>query len=280
MRVNGLIDLHIHTAPDIRERRYDDVAQARLARQHNAHAIVLKSHVTTTSDRARIAAIQVPGIKVFGGVVLNRCVGGINPEAVRVAIAMGARIVWMPTLDARNHRQRERGQNEGLEILHHGKLSDPTREVLDLIAAADIAVATGHLSHDELFALLEAATDRGIRRQIINHPEHWVTDLNHAQQAEIIRRFPAFLERCYAQPTPQGYQENLAANLAAVKALGADRTVIATDCGQVENTAWAEALSSYLDHFAEGGISDAELVTMARANPAFLLGIEEVEAYA
>ena len=42
-------------------------------------AVVLKCHHGYTSDRAYFVRKAVPGIGVYGGVVLNNAVGGINP---------------------------------------------------------------------------------------------------------------------------------------------------------------------------------------------------------
>ena len=38
------------------------------------------------------------GDGAVGGIVLNSPVGGANPDAVRLAAALGGRIVWMPTV--------------------------------------------------------------------------------------------------------------------------------------------------------------------------------------
>ena len=94
--LNGIIDIHIHTNPDVRGRRLSDLQLAAEARRVGARAIVIKSHLVTTMDRASIAREAVPGIEVFGGIVLNPHVGGLNAVAVDTAIKLGAKIVWLP----------------------------------------------------------------------------------------------------------------------------------------------------------------------------------------
>ena len=42
-------------------------------------------------------------MKVFGGVALNQTVGGLNPYAVELALRMGGRMVWFPTLSSAAH---------------------------------------------------------------------------------------------------------------------------------------------------------------------------------
>lgn len=51
-RIKGLIDLHIHSAPDIRERKMNDLELMEAAVRLEARAIVIKSHFVSTQDRA------------------------------------------------------------------------------------------------------------------------------------------------------------------------------------------------------------------------------------
>ena len=44
--------------------------------------IVLKNHFDPTATLAYTVRRQVPGFETFGGIVLNRTVGGINARAV------------------------------------------------------------------------------------------------------------------------------------------------------------------------------------------------------
>ncbi|MGH8021407.1 MAG: DUF6282 family protein, partial [Opitutaceae bacterium] len=175
--LKGVIDLHVHTMPDVRPRRFDDVQQAKLARAVGATAIVLKSHQFPTVDRAYHTQAHVPEVRVSGGLVLNIAVGGINPAAVRVACHQGARLIWMPTLDARNHRQRE-GWNDGIDVVVDGRLVPAAREVLRIVADHDVALATGHLSPEEIRVVIEEASAAGVRRLIVNHPEHRIVAMS------------------------------------------------------------------------------------------------------
>jgi len=70
-------------------------------------AVLIKSHQNSTVERAWLVSQCVPGIRVYGGLVLNETVGGLNPAAVRLALDLGARQIWMPTRSARNHRLQE-----------------------------------------------------------------------------------------------------------------------------------------------------------------------------
>ena len=97
--LKGAIDFHIHTGPDIYPRLLNDVEVARQAKRAGMRAVLIKSHVTITADRAQIAQ-AVAELPVFGGVTLNWQVGGLNRYAVECAAKFGARQVWMPTTHA------------------------------------------------------------------------------------------------------------------------------------------------------------------------------------
>ena len=105
--LQDVIDIHIHTNPDIRGRRLNDIELATEARRVGARAIVIKSHLVTTMDRAAIARVAVPGIDVFGGIVLNPHIGGLNAIAVDTAIKLGAKFVWLPTSFSANERKHQ-----------------------------------------------------------------------------------------------------------------------------------------------------------------------------
>src|SRR3954462_12331328 len=78
----GVIDMHVHSHPDVFGRNMDDIDVAQLAKSRGMRGIVLKNHISETASRAALVMKVVPGIEVFGGVVLNNAVGGINPNAV------------------------------------------------------------------------------------------------------------------------------------------------------------------------------------------------------
>ena len=102
----GVIDMHVHSHPDVFGRNMDDIDVAQLAKSRGMRGIVLKNHVAETASRAAIAMRVVPGVEVFGGVVLNRAVGGINPDAVEwMHRTYGGRgkIVWLPTFESDKH---------------------------------------------------------------------------------------------------------------------------------------------------------------------------------
>jgi hypothetical protein len=274
MNLQGLVDLHVHTAPDVRARSCDDFQLAREAQRTGARAVVIKSHHVPTVDRAWLARQAVPGAQIFGGVTLNESVGGLNPAAVDVALRLGARIVWLPTLSALEHRRQERKAG-GVGVVADGRVVPAAREIFRQVAAANAILATGHQSAAEVRVVVAAAWAEGVEKILVNHPEHRVVGMDVAAQRELLRDFPVYFERCYAQPggPGAGYLSNAEANLRAIEALGPESTVLASDVGQIENPPWAECWERTFEYLGRHGVGDAALRQMAGENPGRLLGV-------
>ena len=191
--LRGAYDTHIHIAPDVVEREIDDLSLARRFAELGMAGFLLKSHYTSTAERASVVSAAVPGVHVLGAIVLNRAVGGLNPLAVEVAAREGARTVWLPTVDSVNE-SHERDAPPGakvpvwvelqLELREQGLEIDPvavvddagavlpeTVAVLERIARHQMVLATGHLGRDEIFAVVDAGRGQGIELIVITHPE-------------------------------------------------------------------------------------------------------------
>src|ERR1700685_2288214 len=100
--LQGAYDMQVHVAPDVIERRVDDLDLAKEFLARGLKGFVLKSHYFPTYERAKVVTKAVPGIAAYGAITLNHSVGGLNPVAVEIAGRSGNKIVWMPTVDAAN----------------------------------------------------------------------------------------------------------------------------------------------------------------------------------
>lgn len=271
--LSGMIDMHVHTAPDIRPRFADDVDTARAARAAGMRAILLKSHLTLTADRAAIAEKVVGGIRVLGGLALNGPVGGLNPVAVELALRLGAREVWMPTGDA-PYGPHFWEPVLGLTLRgEDGRILPAVYEIIDLVRDADAILGTGHLTIEETVALVGLARERGLRKIVVTHPEASFIGMPVAVQEEISGD-DVFFERCYnaALPTAE-HPVSLAEIAAQIRRVGSHSTVLATDLGQANNPAPVEGLRRYLAGLLAEGLSWQEIRLMAAENPAYLLGL-------
>ena len=64
--VRGAYDTHIHVAPDVVKRRITDVALARRFAELGLAGFGLKSHYTSTAERARVVSEAVPEVARSG----------------------------------------------------------------------------------------------------------------------------------------------------------------------------------------------------------------------
>src|SRR5690349_735376 len=170
--LDGVVDIHAHCDPDSMPRSIDAIDLAKLARDRGMRALVLKNHYEPTASLAFLVRKVVPGIELFGGIALNRTVGGVNPAAVeRMTRVKGGygRVVWMPTFDAENQVRYSKESRPFVRVSKDGALLPEVREVLALIASHGLTLATGHSSPAEDLMLIREARRAGITRIVVTH---------------------------------------------------------------------------------------------------------------
>ena len=284
--IEGAIDFHVHSAPDVFGRSVDDIELARAAARAGMRGLVLKNHVTSTADRAALVSSQVPSIEAFGGIVLNRAVGGINPDAVEWMYRMeGGRgkIVWLPTFDAHHHKITFGSPGEGIKVAIDGEVLPEMETVLEIIARENLILETSHVSPEEALAVTRKAVDLGVKNIVITHAMAAVPGLSLDQMKEAAE-MGAFLELAYVnhlmgpsahlgwmQKWPQVSIDDMAK---AVKVIGAEHIVLGTDLGQSGNPIHPDGYKRFVNGLKNSGISQAEIDRMMKHNPARLLGLE------
>jgi len=292
--VRTAYDLHIHVGPDVMRRRIDDVTLAERFVDVGLAGFGLKSHYTSTAERAQVVTRAVPGIDVVGTLTLNASVGGLNPLAVEIAAREGARIVWLPTVDAVGEAgARDRVYPEGVtpplwvriqaELRDQG-LEPPPVSVLDaageplpellavlgVIARHGLVLATGHLTRDEIFPVVDAARAAGIRHVVVTHPEFPTSDLSVDDQVALAER-GALLERCFTTAhTGKCSWEHMAEG---IRATGPERNLLSTDLGQPENPPVEDGLALFADRLVAQGLSESDIRTMTVVNSRTLAGV-------
>lgn len=279
--IRDAIDLHMHTAPDIYPRSLDDIEAAKQAKKAGMSAIVLKNHVTCTADRAQIAR-KVVEFPVFGGIVLNWGVGGLNPTAVANAIKLGAIEVWMPTVDAAHFLKDPRtvpmlaaGKKtfqRGITILDNvGKLIDELWSILEMIAEHDLILATGHLALEESLILIKAAAKADVNKLVVTHPEASFFDPALEILKELVQQ-GALIEHVYAYCTSIARKIVSPEKIATmIKSIGVENIIMASDGGQRVNPPPVEMFKLFMKKMLENGISEDEIHIMTHENPAKLL---------
>ena len=281
--LKGVIDIHVHSNPDIRHRAYDDFELMEAAIRVGARAIVIKTHQGSTMDRAylcnrhnEIVHNGANNFTMFGSITLNRQVGGINPAAVDSSLKLGAKVVWLPTQSARNHLlQNKQNPTDCVDVIKDGKIIPELNDVFRLIKDFDAVLGTAHLSPDECFRVVEAARDNGVKKIVITHPEWWLVGMSLEEQIRIVKDYDVYLEHCFAQPLGGGkYKSNLPMNLEAIQACGYKNVIVATDGGQVENPNWEIAFEQYMTYLLEHGIPAEHVEYMTHTIQEGLLGIK------
>jgi len=165
-------------------------------------------------------------------------------------------------------------QEEGItvptiSILEDGKLIDECFDVLDIIAKYDIILATSHMSHEETFALVKAAKERGVKKMVITHVDFPGTFYTIEEQLEL-SKYGAFMEHCYT--TFATGKVDFEVTLAQIKALGSERVILSTDLGQKTAKYPDEGLLEFAMKLYENGFSEKEIQEMTTKNTRWLLG--------
>lgn len=282
LSLDGIIDMHVHTNPDLRLRAYDDFQLCDAGVRSNARAIVIKSHLGTTMNRAYLTnrynqiAHGENQFTMFGSITLNGCIGGINPEAVENALELGAKVVWLPTQSARNHLEKfNKSTLDAVDVVVNGKVVPKLEDIFALIHRYNAVLATAHISPEESFIVVEAARKSGLKNVVVTHPEWWVVDMSLEDQLKIVKDYDVILERCFAQNMgSKGYKSNLPENLSLIREVGYEHVMVDTDGGQLENPHWEIALKEYIQYLYENGIPEEHIYHMTRTIPETLLGLE------
>lgn len=280
--LKGVIDMHVHSNPDIRHRRYDDFELMEAAIRVGARAIVIKTHQGTTVDRAylcnkhnELTHYGDNNFTMYGGITLNRQMGGINPYAVESGLKLGGKVVWLPTQSARNHLEKmKQSMDRCVDVIRDGKPVPELYDVFRLVKDFDVVLGTAHISPEESFRIIEAARDAGVKKIVVTHPEWWLVDMSLEDQVRLVKDYNVILEHCFAQPLGGGkYKSNLPMNLEAIESCGYKNVMVCTDGGQVENPCWEDALTQYIQYLIDHNIPEEQIYHMTHTIQAELLGL-------
>jgi hypothetical protein len=277
--VEGGYDLHIHVAPDVPRRRIDDVTLAHRFGELRLAGFALKSHYTSTAERAQIVSEIEPRVRAIGTITLNQAIGGMNALAVEIAAREGARIVWMPTVDSPAETAGRTEPKPGDKVplwasLQHdlhslglsiepvhvtdddGRLLPETRDVLRAIARHGLILATAHLGRDDTFAVVDGALAEGVEHIVVTHPEFPCQDFSIADQVSLASR-GCWLERCLS--TPWSGKTTWEHVFDGVRAVGSERSLFSSDLGNPDYPAVEDGLALWADRLLGAGFGDDEV---------------------
>jgi hypothetical protein len=290
--VAGAFDLHVHVAPDVPPRRIDDVALAHRFAEVGLAGFALKSHYTSTAERAQVVSALVPAVTVVGTLTLNWAVGGMNALAVEIVAREGARIVWMPTVDspAETAGRTEPGSGDkvpqwarlqhelrglGLSVEplpvtgRDGRLLPETRDVLRAVARHGLILATGHLGRDDTFAVVDGALEEGVAHIVVTHPEFPCQNFSIEDQVALAGR-GCLLERCLS--TPHSGKATWDRVFEGVRAVGVERSLFSSDFGNPDYPAVEDGLALWADRLLDAGFDEGDVREMIVGQSGRLIG--------
>lgn len=281
----GAYDMHVHAGPDNVERIQDCIEVAEDAARAGLSGVVFKSLFTSTAEWATIVSRIVPEVNCYGGLVLDRAVGGLNVVAVESALAVGAKIIWFPVRDSRHSILKTKQGTlkfasplvdldyEGISVLDgNGNLLPEVFPILALIRDYDVCLATGHLAPRESISLLQAASEMGISKLLVTHPcapSIGATIAEQQRMVELGGTLEQVLAYCMPQDVPALDPRVL---VDSIRAVGAANCIIASDFGRPYYPGCVEGMRMFSRLLMSLGVTMTELRIMACSNPARLLG--------
>lgn len=311
--LNGAIDLHVHIDPDIRtpHRSQNGFECAFTMKEAGMRATIFKPLGLPSTAMAYMVNLVVEDFLVFGAITLNRCVGGLNPHAVKHALVQGdgAKAIWFPTADSTHHanffskgnypfvsgytkglKEERTKQFEGaysiirtppgdaVRVFENGKLVDAAKEIMDLVAKYDVILGAGHMNPEEACIFVESAKAAGVNKVVIPHPTWKVMDYK-MEDMKRLAEMGAYLEHCASACEPQQYVSHgltpADPNDYAVyiREIGARHSIMSTDSGMFSTPVPVECMRTFIALLLDAGITEEEIDIMVRKNPAKLLNL-------
>ena len=289
--LNGAIDVHTHSGPSPMPRRIDHVEAARQAAEAGFRAILVKCHYhSTVTDVLAMADLlkDIP-TEVYGGVPLNTVTGGLNLHAVDLAVKLGGRMVWFPTisagghLDHAAHNENTRSHFTPMGMLPQelvpvideaGEVLPEVRRILEYTSAAGVAVSTGHLDAVSATAVVEAAHEIGQKRILVSHP-NYIAGIDHARAQHLADLGTVFdLPIAMYDKLGEKPMFPLEELLGWIDAVGPDHVVLGSDLGQLGNLLPMEVYRDIVPKLLDAGLPEKDLRQILAVNPAVLLGLD------
>ncbi|WP_270933468.1 DUF6282 family protein [Falsiroseomonas oryzae] len=288
--LDGAVDSHVHCGPHINPRTVTVFDAVRDAAAAGLVGLGVMDVFANTSGLAALAMRELGhlGVEVFGGIILEPYVGGVDPRTVRMALGMGygpgsgARFVSLPCHATRFVAEAERRPADFVARCfawdRGTPIPEPLPEILDLIAAADAVFNTGHVTGDEALRLVTEARRRGVRHILCPAAYFTPEDCGAIAEQGAFVEF-AFFVLSHATAIGQTMSDEqkhrfapvtLEHVAACIRAAGPGRTVLSSDSGSYVLPPPVEAFREMLVMIHSCGFTEAELRTMSARNPAQL----------
>lgn len=280
--LSGACDLHVHAGPSIKSNIYDDIELLESLEQLGMGGAVVKNHFENTAARALLINKHYQTkARLYGSLVLNQQVGGLNPCAVESALRMGAKTIWLPTNHFQSFTDRAASKPMAKEKLafknacgitvldEKGTLRSELYEIFDLVKQHDALLQTGHLCVEEGYRIAREALRRGVRT-VITHVDAPSTKYPNDLCRELSEA-GAFIDKNWNNVLRGRISaEKVAAD---IRELSPGCCVLTTDMGLRADVIPPAGLKMFIEALLQNGISEEDIRQMAVENPRYLLGI-------
>jgi hypothetical protein len=288
--VKGAVDLHCHSGPSVMPRYFDHYEAMQEASEAGVRALLIKDHYYSATPVTELLNKHFSHLKVtlLSGVPLNNQSGGLNLYAVEHGIALGAKLVWMPTFTSKNHMAHHKADahfsfpkskspmlpSTPLTVLDdHGQLLPAVLAILDMVAEHDVVLSSGHLHISEIWPLFEEAKRRGVKRLLCNHPTYVID----ATLADITRLagMGVYVEHSmcmFAEKSKFRFYEPEQLR-GMIDAAGVDHTILGSDLGQEGNPRLVDGFRNVIEICLDLGYSEDQVRKMVSSNAAQLVGL-------
>ncbi|SEE18824.1 DUF6282 family protein [Ruania alba] len=314
----GAIDTHVHAGPVLASNpgHSDPIEIALEARAAGMRAIVYYDVFGGSSGTAWMVNRHVPGIATYGAYLMNSGHGGLNPRAIKTALHIegGCRMISFGSHCTHHQASRESTVIDGKAVPLHeaypkfaaeelsrairipaeGAISDELAEILELVAARpEVYLNTGHVSHDEVFRIVELAEEYGIGKVLVSHPARGL--LSVAEQKDLAAR-GVYLEGALvdifatAVPLTHYYVERdyidrgfeiprttrpVPTYMETLREVGPEHIVLGTDYGVRNLPTAVQGMRTWITLLLDYGFTVDQIRAMTADNPARMLGIDD-----
>jgi uncharacterized protein DUF6282 len=287
--LRGGIDIHLHGYPEaLVDTGWDFAWTAKQAYDAGMRAIVCKSMLCDTAPMAYFIQqivdkyIEEKGgerrpFNVYGGVVLNWSMGGLNPAAVATSAKLGAKIIWLPSHDAAHHMKVLEEDGKGVEVIDaHDNVLPELVEIFKIVAKYDIILDLCHTGTKERFIMTEEAQKYGVKKILLTHPQWSVNRMSVDQMVEI-SKMGAYIGLFMYSAVPHFNNPvcDRAEVLEMIRRVGPDKCCIATDYGSMLNPPPVEGMKLFIRLLLAMGVSEEDIRTMLVTTNVRLLGLDQ-----
>ena len=160
--------------------------------------------------------------------------------------------------------------------MSNGELTADAKAMITLVSKlktegsnGTVVIATGHATPEGHLLIAREARRLGVPT-LLTHPNDGVRDAQYQEMKKLGAFFEVNVDSCQEG---DNFDEKLTFALKQIRRLGAESIVMATDYGQINNPTPADCIVLGARALRAHGVTERQLNTMFKDNPARLLGL-------